>query len=117
MTASLEITLDSTEPEKTAAFWQEALGYRHLYTREPYIVIGPPKGDSRPRLVIQRVDQVTAAKTPVHLDLRVDDIDWEVVRLTALGAKVEWDINEEWTHWTTMSDPDGILFCVCPARS
>lgn len=116
MTASVEITLDSLEPEASASFWLEALGYEHLYTRPPYIVIGPPAGDTRPRLVIQQVDQMSDSKTPVHIDLRVDDLEAEVKRLQELGAKVEWVIEETWTGWTTMSDPQGLLFCVCPAR-
>ncbi|MGH3924309.1 MAG: VOC family protein [Pseudonocardiaceae bacterium] len=58
-------------------------------------------------------------KNPVHLDLRVDDVDAEVTRLRGLGATVEWTIDETadgGSRWTTMSDPQGTLFCVCTAR-
>lgn len=121
MTASIEVTIDAADAdaERLAAFWREALGYRLLYERQPYIVIGPPPGDPRPRVLIQRVDRVTPGKTPVHMDLRVDDPDAEVARLLALGARIEWEIDETeagFIRWTTMSDPQGTLFCVCPAR-
>ncbi len=119
MTASIEVTMDSVEPEAAAAFWSEALGYRRLYERGRYVVLGPPSGDGRPRLVIQRVDEATSDKTPVHLDLRVDDPDAEVERLKALGASVEWVVDETdlgLSRWTTMADPQGTLFCVCPSR-
>jgi uncharacterized glyoxalase superfamily protein PhnB len=119
VTASLEITLDSTDSAGTAAFWSEALRYERLYERGSYIVLAPSSGDARPRLVIQQVDRVTREKTPVHLDVRVDDPDAEVERLTALGATVEWVVDETdlgLSRWTTMSDPHGILFCVAPAR-
>jgi predicted enzyme related to lactoylglutathione lyase len=119
VTASSEVTIDAVDAGPVASFWEAALGYDRLYEREPYIVLGPPAGDARPRLVIQRVPNMTPAKTPVHMDLRVDDPDAEVARLAALGASVEWVVDETPSgsiRWTTMADPQGTLFCVCPAR-
>lgn len=119
MTASVEVTIDAVDADPVASFWAAALGYDRLYEREPYIVLGPPPGDARPRLVIQRVPSVTSDKTPVHIDLRVDDPDAEVERLQALGASIEWAVDETsagFIRWTTMADPQGMLFCVCPAR-
>lgn len=119
MTASIEVTIDAVDAEPVASFWEAALGYHRLYERGPYIVLGPPRGDARPCLVIQRVPSVTSDKTPVHMDLRVDDPDAEVARLQALGASVEWVVDETpsgFARWTTMADPQGTLFCVCPSR-
>jgi predicted enzyme related to lactoylglutathione lyase len=119
MTASVEVTIDAVDADPVVSFWQAALGYDRLYERDPYVVLGPPPGDARPRLVVQRVQQVTPDKTPVHIDLRVDDPDAEVARLQALGATVEWVVDETpagFIRWTTMADPQGTLFCVCPAR-
>jgi hypothetical protein len=119
MTASVEVTIDAVDADPVVSFWQAALGYDRLYERDPYIVLGPPPGDARPRLVIQRVPSVTSDKAPVHIDLRVDDPDSEVARLKALGATVEWVVDETpsgFIRWTTMADPQGTLFCVCPAR-
>ena len=119
MTASVEVTIDAVDAEPVASFWEAALGYDRLYERDPYIVLGPPPGDTRPRVVIQRVPSVPSDKTPVHMDLRVDDPDAEVARLQALGASVEWVVDETssgFIRWTTMADPQGTLFCVCPAR-
>jgi predicted enzyme related to lactoylglutathione lyase len=118
VTPSIEVTIDAVDADPVASFWEAALGYDRLYEREPYIVLGPPPGDARPRLVIQRVASVTSAKTPVHMDLRVDDPDAEVARLQQLGASVEWVVDETsgFIRWTTMADPQGTLFCVCPAR-
>jgi len=44
--------------------------------------------------VIQRVDNMSSEKTPVHIDLRVDDPDAEVARLESLGATVKWVVDE-----------------------
>lgn len=117
MIGSMEIVLDAVDAEAAAAFWQEVLGYERLGEHGPYTTLGPPEGDARPRLVIQRVDVVTAGKTAVHMDLRVEDPDAEVARLEALGARVAWRIDETdrgGTRWTTMAAPHGTLFCVCP---
>ena len=119
MTASIEVTIDAVDVEPIVSFWRAALGYERVYDRDPFVVLGPPPGDSRPRVLVQRVDAVAPGKTPVHMDLRVDDPDAEVVRLVGLGATVRWEVDETsagGSRWTTMADPQGTLFCVCPAR-
>ena len=119
MTASIEVTIDAVDADPVASFWEAALGYRRLYEREPYIVLGPPLGDARPRVVIQRVQSVSAAKTPIHMDLRVPDAGAEVQRLTGLGATALREVDETaqgGSRWTVMVDPQGTVFCVCPAR-
>jgi predicted enzyme related to lactoylglutathione lyase len=116
MIMSVEVTIDTIDPEGSAEFWQKALSYRHLYTRQPYTVLGPPEGQHLPRVLLQKVAAMTPGKTPVHLDLRVDDPDAEIARLKGLGASVRWTVEEASTQWTTMADPFGVLFCVCPAR-
>lgn len=116
MIMSVEVTIDTVDPERSAEFWQKALSYRHLYTRHPYTVLGPSEGQLLPRVLLQKVAEITPGKTPVHLDLRVDDPDAEIARLKELGASVRWTVEEASTRWTTMSDPFGVLFCVCPQR-
>lgn len=111
--------MDALDAEPVASWWADALGYRRLYSRPPYVVLAPAADDVRPRLVIQQVDQVAPGKTPVHLDLRVDDPDAEVERLARLGATVAWVVDETadgFIRWTTMTDPWGTMFCICPAR-
>jgi catechol 2,3-dioxygenase-like lactoylglutathione lyase family enzyme len=119
MTSSIEIVVDAVDADAAAGFWKEALGYERLFERGAYTALGPPEGDPRPRLLIQRVDVVTPGKTAVHLDLRVEDPDDEVARLEGLGARVAWRVDETdrgGTRWTTMAAPHGTLFCVLPVR-
>ena len=111
--------MDALDAEPVASWWADALGYRLLSHRPPYVVLAPATDDGRPRLVIQQVDTIAPGKTPVHLDLRVDDPDSEVQRLARLGANLAWVVDETdqgSITWTTMTDPWGTLFCVCPAR-
>jgi hypothetical protein len=119
VTSSIEIVVDAVDADAAAGFWKEALGYERLFERGAYTALGPPEGDPRPRLLIQRVDVVTPGKTAVHLDLRVEDPDTEVARLEALGARVAWRVDETdrgGSRWTTMAAPHGTLFCVLPVR-
>jgi catechol 2,3-dioxygenase-like lactoylglutathione lyase family enzyme len=119
MSSSIEIVVDAVDSDAAAAFWRQALGYERLYERGAYTALGPPEGDPRPLLLIQRVDVVSPGKTAVHLDIRVDDPDAEVARLEGLGARVAWRVDETdrgGSRWTTMAAPHGTLFCVCPAR-
>jgi hypothetical protein len=111
----LEVTIDAVEAEETARFWAAALGYRTLYHRDPYTVMGPVDG-AGPRVLVQRVEERDPGKTSVHLDLRVTDPRREVGRLCTLGARVQRVVEEAGTRWTVMADPEGTLFCVCPAR-
>jgi len=46
----------------------------------------------------------------VHLDIHTDDLDAEVARLEALGAK-----RVQFVHsWWILRDPAGLVFCVVP---
>lgn len=112
---TLELTIDAVDVEKVADFWAAALGYAVLYHRPPYVVLGPTGGGGL-RLVVQRVGRRDEGKSPVHLDLRVQAPAREVERLSALGARVERVVEEAGKRWTVMTDPEGTVFCVCPAR-
>jgi predicted enzyme related to lactoylglutathione lyase len=117
--ATVEITIDAEDPDASAAFWQDALGYERARQRDGYVILAAPAGDPRPVLIIQRVDSVTPGKARVHMDLRVPDAGAEVRRLTGLGATALREVDETaqgGSRWTVMVDPQGTVFCVCPAR-
>ena len=60
--------------------------------------------DDEPIIVLQKV----AHESRVHLDIETDDIDAEVKRLEALGAKRVEFIQ----RWWVMEAPTGHRFCV-----
>ncbi|WP_275899134.1 VOC family protein [Pyxidicoccus caerfyrddinensis] len=86
-------------------FWSRAFGrpanppdadspnYRELKT-----------GDGEPMLLVQKVGHPSR----VHLDIETDDIEAEVKRLEALGAKRVEFIK----RWWVMEAPSGQRFCV-----
>jgi catechol 2,3-dioxygenase-like lactoylglutathione lyase family enzyme len=88
-------------------FWSAALGkpvgnpdedgdgrYARLHT-EP----------DEPLILLQRVEH----DSRVHLDIETDDLDAEVLRLEALGARTVAFVRERW--WV-MEAPTGHRFCV-----
>lgn len=121
---SLEVTLDAVDAERVARFWAAALGYRLLYARPPYLVLGPPEDGpaAAPRVLVQQVPAHAAAVEAgqrVHLDLRVPDPAQEVDRLLDLGATLRREVDERdrgGSRWWVLADPEGTLFCVCPGR-
>ena len=87
-------------------FWSKALGRT--------IASADQDGDGKyaelktdanePFLLLQRVDH----EPRIHLDIETDDIDAEVARLEALGAKrIEFV-----KRWWVMQAPSGHRFCV-----
>jgi predicted enzyme related to lactoylglutathione lyase len=91
--------------DKATVFWSRAFGkpiaprdadsgnYRELVTKNDELII-----------LLQRVDHPSR----VHLDIEADDLEAEVKRLEALGAKrVEF-----LKRWWVMEAPTGQRFCV-----
>jgi predicted enzyme related to lactoylglutathione lyase len=106
--------LDCHDLGRVAEFWAAALGYR--IEGEPvgrYLSLVPHTGDG-PDLLLQRVPEPKAGKNRMHLDLRVADVDSEVDRLVALGARRQTaePIEEAGWSWHVLTDPDGNEFCV-----
>jgi hypothetical protein len=94
-----------------ARFWSGALG---MEMRRP----PSPEGDTYIRLVHPEeqlhveVQSVTHASR-VHLDIEADDIEAEVRRLEALGARRVQQLHS----WWVMEAPTGQRFCVVRAES
>jgi glyoxalase superfamily protein len=84
--ATVELVLDCHEPKRLAKFWREALDYRDYYTDANLAVLVPKEGIASP-LLLQGVPEPKAGKNRMHVDIVVDDIESEVDRLQALGAR------------------------------
>jgi predicted enzyme related to lactoylglutathione lyase len=113
-TATISVTLDCASPERLALFWNEALGYEQIAAVDSFVVLGPAAGMEGPKLALQGVPEPRALKNRMHLDLWVADIESEVTRLEALGAKRLQDkpIEEHGFSWFQLVDPEGNEFCV-----
>jgi hypothetical protein len=111
--ARVELVLDCAYPARLALFWREALDYRDYYTEANLAVLVPKEGIASP-LLLQCVPEPKAGKNRMHLDIVVDDVETESLRLQQLGAhRIDEDVQSfGGTRWVRMSDPEQNEFCV-----
>lgn len=103
------VTIDCAEPEKLAAWWAEALGWRlnGRSCRAP--------GGGLQRLEFMPVTEAKRVKNRVHIDFRAVDVQDAVDRLVAMGATIAWeeDFPPELSYRNlVLRDPEGNEFCV-----
>jgi predicted enzyme related to lactoylglutathione lyase len=98
--------------DAAASFWSQALGVGYGRDDDPinanYRQLEMPDGEVT--ALVQQVEHPSR----VHIDIETDDIDAEVTRLEALGAKRVAQVK----RWWVMEAPTGQRFCVVrPQRS
>jgi predicted enzyme related to lactoylglutathione lyase len=95
--------------EAAAQFWSSALGMpiHELPGSENDSYRGLTDAQHGLDIEVQTVDHPSR----VHLDIETDDIDAEVLRLEALGAKKVGQVK----GWWVMEAPTGQRFCVVQA--
>ncbi len=96
--------------EAAADFWAGALGARLQPSDDERYVHLQPETPVALDLILQRVD---AADNGMHLDIETDDVEAEVRRLEALGARRKRQVK----RWWVLEDPSGHAFCVVPVQS
>lgn len=88
------------------AFWEAAIGQQMVQAEFPEYH-GTQLPGQEVGLLVQRIG---GGQSRIHVDIHTDDLDAELSRLEALGAKREFQAHA----WWVMSDPAGLLFCVIP---
>ena len=105
------IVFDCNDFEKTASFWQAALGYT---TRRPaesgWVLLRDPSGGG-PNVGINLKEKPLSDKIRVHLDLYAEDQSAEVQRLLKLGATMVRPMREG-DDYVILADPEGNHFCI-----
>ena len=112
--ATIGLVLDCADPEALAGFWAQALGLEPLGAAGNYVLLASTAG-ILPKLLLQRVDEAKTSKNRMHLDIETAQVEAEVERSEALGAKrlEEGARAEHGSRWVVMADPEGNEFCVC----
>jgi predicted enzyme related to lactoylglutathione lyase len=104
--AGFIIDCQTNDLEAAAKFWSSALGLPRRESTDPedsaYIRL--ETGPDGLHIEVQQVDHPSR----VHLDIESDDIEAEVRRLEALGAKRVKRVKS----WWVMEAPTGHRFCV-----
>lgn len=104
--------IDVPEPDHdaTLAFWSAATGAAPEPADDAAYTSLGRMGNSL-WLEVQRVGTGTPPR--VHLDVETDDVEGEVARLEALGARRHEPQDGFWQ----MRDPAGMVFCVVPVQT
>ena len=104
--AGLIIDCKTDDLDTAARFWGEALGtppdFEANAPESPYVNLQVAEGE--PYIEVQSVEH----ESRVHIDIESDDIEAEVARLEALGAKRVANIRT----FVVMESPTGQRFCV-----
>ena len=96
------IDCENADLDAASRFWSAALGRAETAREGDYRTLAAR--DSEPLLLLQKV----AHASRIHLDIETDDIEAEVARLEALGAKRVAFVH----RWWVMEAPTGHRFCV-----
>jgi predicted enzyme related to lactoylglutathione lyase len=93
-------------------FWREALGYRVHYS-QPSLAVLVHDANASP-LILQQVPEPKVGKNRMHLDIVTENVEVEVTRLEALGARRLHDGVRSFgkVRWVTMADPENNELCV-----
>ena len=109
--AGLIIDCETDDLDSAASFWGGALGYEPKRSDSPedqgYVLLQTP--EEEPYIELQEVTHPSR----VHIDIEADDVEAEVSRLEALGARRYQKVRD----WWVMEAPTGHRFCVIPARN
>ena len=96
MPAKLSLVIDCADPAKLAEFWAPALDYQNLGAFGEYVALA---AEGAPLLLLQKVAEAKHGKNRMHMDIKVPDVEAEMTRLVALGAKRISDAPmEDWVH-------------------
>jgi len=109
--AGFIIDCQTDDLKGAAEFWAAAFG---MTTR----TLPGEEGDSYVRIVdpedrLHIEVQSVRHESRVHVDIAADDVEAEVKRIEALGAKRVAKVRD----WVVMEAPTGQRFCVVPGRS
>jgi catechol 2,3-dioxygenase-like lactoylglutathione lyase family enzyme len=109
--AGFIIDCETTDLQAAAKFWSAALGMPPVAasTDDPGRYVELVTRAQEQHIEVQRVDHPSR----VHLDIETDDLEAEVKRLEALGAKRIGNVQ----RWVVMEAPTGQRFCVVRGAS
>jgi len=113
---NIDIVIDCRDVDLLMDFWSVALGYRKIGKRGQYGLLLPDDA-AFPPVILQQVPEPKTAKTRVHFDIRVDDVEAKAAELEQFGA-TRIDVGQPSdAGFIPMADPEGNEFCVCPGVS
>ena len=104
------VGIDVAEVDRSARFWTALLGLEVAEQTDEYLFF--ERQGNGPVLYLQKVPEKKTAKTRVHLDIHVENLDTAADRAVAIGAKKVQPFVEDGMGHVVMEDPDGNEFCL-----
>jgi catechol 2,3-dioxygenase-like lactoylglutathione lyase family enzyme len=106
------VVIDCRDFDTMLRFWSAALRYTPWEEPEDgWVVLTDPRGPNV-NVSLNRVPELPAGPSRLHLDLYTPDRVAEVERLLALGATRHPREAEPGEDFVVLADPEGNLFCV-----
>jgi hypothetical protein len=109
------VNIEADDPATLATFWASALGGVVETASADMAFVSPRQPDGFAMFFAGRTGPRPDRQVQ-HFDLTVPwgSREAEVQRFIELGATHQWDILDEvpWVRWTTLTDPEGNLFCI-----
>ena len=107
----VSISLDCSDPQRLADFYQGLLGGHQLWAKESSVGIEVPGAVLVAQQVDGHVPPVWPGTSIVHLDFTADDIGASEDRAVELGATLP---EQRDPRWRVLLDPAGHPFCLTP---
>ena len=113
------VVIDCEDLEAGVNFWSQALGVKVSGSEgDDYVELERVPG-IKLDIGVQRVPERKTAKSRVHLDIRSDNVEAEVQRLEALGARRQAYIETWWVMETPVATNFASFVAqpkICPPR-
>ena len=105
------IMVNAMDAERLAEFWAALLGTEVSSRFEQFVWL-QPAGPAAPQLAFQQVDQPTAGRRRLHLDIHGPDPTALRALAESLGASFVEGNEIGNFRWDVMQDPEGNEFCI-----
>jgi predicted enzyme related to lactoylglutathione lyase len=110
------VVLDVRDMKRAVAFWSAALGYKATYVSDDWSSLTDPNRRWA-NVGLQPNPDPKGDVNRVHLDLFTTNMESEVERLVALGAKrIPWEYAED-ANYVVLQDPEGNELCVVQTKT
>ncbi len=105
-----QIGIDVEDLDRSAQFWSAVLGLNVGKRTGEYLIFEQQGGS--PIVYLQKVPEKKMAKSRMHIDISVEDVDAASAQVEALGGRKLQVVEEFGIRWIVMADPDGNEFCL-----
>ena len=108
------VTIDCNDLDRMADFWAHLLGVDITAKQDGFAFLAHAP-DRKVTVWLQQVEERSADKTRIHLDLAVPDLEAAERRVVSLGGALMERHSWEGFEWRMCTDPEGNVFDVMRA--